>query len=170
MTSRGPWRIFACAVLFISLGCTQPGGSGARPRTFEDSAYAIARAKFVHDSTVIDSLTRLVRTDTLFKLYRDALLPGANGQVLLQKVWCEEVALRLRYGILPASRAMNRMKDTVYRDRGVHNADDAFEVLASIAPNEGQVEGMACKRPTNILPNPLNGTPLDVEPVPPRKP
>jgi hypothetical protein len=68
----------------------------------------------VRDSTVIDSLSRLVPTEALYRKYRELLVsPDPAG--LMQEIKCDEFALRWRYGTLPGNDAVKRMRDTVYR-------------------------------------------------------
>lgn len=111
-----------------------------------DSAHAALLQRYVRDSTVLDSLSRLVNTDSLRALYRLALEPSVSGEKLLQEAWCEETRLMVMHGVIPARKAIDRMLDTVYADRGIRGRDDAFGVLAARAPRSSGVDGRACGR------------------------
>ena len=134
----------------------------------EDSAYAAKLKKYLRDSTVLDSLTKLVQTDSLYRLYRQALQSKNVDVNLVAQVWCEELRLTTRHGIIPADRAINRLRDTVYRDIGVH---DAFDYLASRAPDEGHFNSSVCGELPPPGPRVIDGTSTDIEPrrPPPRR-
>ena len=137
--------------------------------TAEDSAYAAKLKKYLRDSTVLDSLTKVVQTDSLYRLYRQAILSNKVDVNLVAEVWCEELRLTTRHGIIPADRAINRLRDTVYRDIEVH---DAFDYLASRAPNEGHFNSSYCGELPPPGPRVIDGTSTDIEPrrpAPPRK-
>jgi hypothetical protein len=155
--------IVACAVPSLMSSCSfsrDGSGSGASSR-WDDSVYAVQLAKFVHDSTLMDSLTRQVRTDSLYTLYRRAV-SGEVGAAVVQALSCEELRLRLHYGTAPAGRAMKRMRDTVYRDQGI--TKDAFEFFAARAPAEGEIDSGRCSPPSGHFPAIIQGMRTDVEP------
>lgn len=66
------------------------------------------------DSAVIDSLAATVRTDSLYRLSRAMLASAAPGVVYAELV-CERWRLAWRHGSRPASVAIARMEDTVWR-------------------------------------------------------
>lgn len=66
------------------------------------------------DSIVIDSLARLVNTDSLYRLYR-AMLYSANPMVEYQEAICEEARILRRYGRRPGTLASERMSDTLWK-------------------------------------------------------
>jgi hypothetical protein len=138
--------------------------NGSKP---EDSLYASNLKKYIRDSVVLDSLTNLVNTDSLYKLYRRALEPAGADQALVQAVYCEETRLGLVHGTIPWKRAVARMLDTVYRDRGVK---DAFRFFAARAPASGKVESGPCEPLPSPSPVDVNGTRTDVEPYRPQPP
>lgn len=141
-----------------------PANANAIP---EDSADAAKLKKYLRDSTVLDSLTRLVRTDSLYKLYRLALEPGRADAKLVAAVWCEELRLTLIHGPVPEKRAVDRMLDTVYSDHGIR---DAFRYFAAQAPAEGNFDEQACGRLPQRSPIEVDGTRTDVEPYRPQPP
>ena len=110
-------------------------------RSIPDSVYQQQLADWLRDSVVIDSMARLVRTDSLYRLYRRALDPSGATIELVQQVWCEELRLSLKYGTIPSDEAIDRLLDTVYQDRGISNG---FEYFAARAPSHGVVESSAC--------------------------
>ena len=152
----------ALGVAAFSGGCRTSASS--RP---PDSAYAARLRQYVRDSTVLDSLSRLVKTDSLRTLYRLALQPSVAGEKLVQEAWCEEVRLTVMHGIVPAQKAVDRMLDTVYKDRGIRGRDAAFNVLAASAPNSSGVDGRACGRMPPRSPEVVAGTRVNVNPARP---
>ena len=149
--------------------CWSPPGdrSTDAATTPEDSVYAAKLKKYLRDSTVLDSLTKLVPTDSLYALYRLALEPGKADVKLVAAVWCEELRLSLVHGTIPQKRATRRMLDTVYRDRGIR---DAFRYFAAQAPSDGKFDEQACGKLPPESPIEVNGTSTDVEPYRPRPP
>ena len=137
--------------------------SATRKGSIEDTAYGRELAKWLRDSTVLDSMMRLVRTDSLYRLYRRALEPPGVTLALVQEVWCEELQLS-KYGVIPSRRAVKRMLDTVYRDRGIR---DGFAYFAARAPSSGLVEGSKCRSHGGVFLDTVGQTPLGVE-LPPR--
>src|SRR5437764_92963 len=71
------------------------GGGDAE---FRDSTYMARLAQWLRDSVVLDSMTRLVNTDSLYKLYRRALEPPGVTLALMTEVSCEEVRVRIGFG------------------------------------------------------------------------
>lgn len=133
-----------------------------------DSAYRAALVIYERDSSTLDSLTRLVHTDSLYRLYRAALEPNKASVELVQRVSCEELHLSIRYGVVPAERAMKRMRDTVYRDQGI--AGDGFRYFASLVPDFGQIDSQKCRPVPPTAPDVINGTRTDQEPIRPTRP
>jgi hypothetical protein len=157
---------------FFPLACgrheSSPERVGVVGRSVPDSAYQQELADWLRDSTVLDSMSRLVPTDSLYRLYRRALEPSGVPRELVQRVWCEELRLTLQYGMIPSERAVDRLLDTVYRDQGIRNG---FEYFAARAPSQGIVESSQCN--PNVLPRPqsVGRTRLDrVLPPKPRPP
>lgn len=160
----------------IALGCRshQRGGRVEFADSLPaDSAYTSRLAQWLRDSVVLDSMTRLVNTDSLFRLYRRALEPGRVTVALVQQVSCEEERLAIGHESIPAQRAIRAVRDTVYRDHGIR---DGFRYFASRAPAEGVIEGGRgrCGPYPPRAPRIIGTTRLDTElgtrPRPPRKP
>jgi hypothetical protein len=157
-------------------GC-QPERPGERPDTSRltatssaaDSTYRAQLVAWRRDSAVLDSLTRIVNTDALYRLYRHALLPTGVTLPLMNAIACEELRLGVQYGAVASDRAINRMLDTVYRDIGVN---DGLEYLARHAPREGQIETGydRCKPMPPAVPRTIGSTRTDVELPRPRSP
>lgn len=165
-------RRVAVLILTMALAaCTACSSLGdARSETARssaDSAYALQLKEYLRDSTVLDSLTRLVRTDSLYRLYRQALEPNKVDVKLVAAIWCEEARLTIRYRPILSDRAINRLRDTVYRDFGI---EDAFRYVASRAPSEGQFNSSICGEFPDKGPTIVNGTSLEVEPRRPTRP
>jgi hypothetical protein len=102
-----------------------------------DSAYKARLAQWLRDSVLLDSMTRLVNTDSLYRLYRRALEPPGVTLALMTDVSCEEVRLKIRFGSVPAGRAIHVVQDTMYRDRGIR---DGMGYFIAHAPAEGVIE------------------------------
>jgi hypothetical protein len=137
--------------------------TNAKPKV-QDTAFARRLAEWQRDSSVLDSMTRSVRTDSLYRLYRHAVEPSGVSLAVFQEAWCEELQLSKRYGVVPARRAAQRMRDTVYQDRGIR---DGFAYFASRSPSTGMVEGSKCRSHGGVFLDTIGRTPLDVE-LPPR--
>ena len=105
---------FAAMALVVACGPVDAGDRRANAGP-ADSAYRVALVKYERNSSTLDSLTRLVNTDSLYRLYRAALEPNKATVELVQRVSCEEAHVSIRYGVVPAERATKRMRDTVYR-------------------------------------------------------
>ena len=150
------WSVFV-------LGCGRQGssrerGDSATSPAVSDSIYQRRLADWLRDSTVLDSMSRLVPTDTLYRLYRRALEPSGVPRELVQRVWCEELRLTLQYGMIPSERAVDRLLDTVYRDQGIRNG---FEYFAARAPSQGIVESSQCNPNVPRGPQSVGRTRLD---------
>jgi hypothetical protein len=143
-------------------------------RTAGDSAYLTQLAKWERDSFVLDSLTRLAHTDSLYRLYRRSLEPGGTTPALLEEVNCEYARLRRLVGAVPARRAFERMRDTVFADRGIHDSKDADRKFFGRAPDSAFVtDTRSCGVLGPPFPRFLDGTATTVEPTkpnPPRRP
>jgi len=155
-------------------GLPDGGGSGNGAPVSADSTYLARLAKWRRDSLVLDSLTALARTDSLYHLYRRALAAPGTSPALLEEVNCEYARLRRRVGIVPAQRAFGRMRDTVYADEGIHDSKGADRRFFSRTPDSAFVTDM---RSCGVLGPPfpwvLDGTATSVEPkkpTPPRQP
>jgi hypothetical protein len=135
-----------------------------------DTAYQARLAKYRHDAATIDSMTNaarrdpVLRTDSLYRVYRLALQPNGLSVADVQLVACLELALSLRYGRAAADRVVKELRDTVFRDKG---KKDGLEFFLSRAPQQGVLETSACGSRSAVSPDSINGTPLDVEPHPP---
>jgi hypothetical protein len=151
----------AMAFVVLVAGCRT--SSPSRP---PDSTHAALLRQYLRDSSVIDSLSRLVKTDSLRALYRLALQPARAGD-LVELAWCEQLRLTVRHGIVPARKAIDRLLDTVYEDRGIRGRDDAFGYFASRATNSGAVDSRACGKMPPRSPEVVAGTRVNQNPFRP---
>jgi len=162
--------LLAAVALFGYVALRSLPTDRSRPETLstaKDSAYSAKLKMYLRDSTVLDSLTRLVPTNSLFKLYRQAAGQHKVDVKLVAEIWCEELRLTTQHGIIPSDRAINRLRDTVYRELGV---TDAFDYVASRAPSEGHFNSGDCGELPPRGPRVINGTSTDVEPRRPVSP
>lgn len=136
-----------------------------------DTVYQTRLSKYRRDEVVIDSLTNaarqdpIIRTDSLYHVYRLAVQPNGASAADVQLVACLELSLTLRYGAVPSKRIIQQLRDTVFRDIGRR---DGLEYFVSRAPEQGALRTSACGPRPVVLPDPFNGTRLDVDPQPPR--
>jgi hypothetical protein len=151
--------------------CQSRSSSGHRSHasfdtTIGDSAFRSNLRRWLRDSIVLDSVTQVVNTDTLYQLYRQALERKGVTLALMSAVACEELRLAVRYGSVPSNRAINRLLDTVYRDIGV---TDGLGYFASHAPSEGEIETgpSECKPFPSTATKKIGNTRLDMD-LPPR--
>jgi hypothetical protein len=116
----------------------------------------------LRDSIVLDSMTRLVNTGSLYRLYRQALEPPGVTLSLMTEVSCEEVRLMIGFGSVPARRAIHAVEDTMYRDRGIR---DGMGYYIAHAPAEGIIEGgrSRCGPYPPAAPKAIGATRLDTE-------
>lgn len=109
------------------------------------------------DSVVIDSLAALVRTDSLFRLSR-AMLAAESPARLFAEVVCERWRLAWRHGARPASLAIGRMEDTVFR-----RDDETLVARMWSRVDRGAVVSLdqrRCGEPGFAAPPAAGGTPL----------
>jgi len=173
---RQLWSVPIVVLALASPGCRSRQTServGLADSLPGDSVYASRLARWLRDSVVLDSMTRLVNTDSLFRLYRRALEPGQVSLEVLQEESCEEERLYIEHGSVPAKRAIRAMRDTVFRDHGIR---DGMRYFISRAPAEGVIEGGArrCGPYPPRAPDFIGATRLDTElgsrPRPSRRP
>jgi hypothetical protein len=151
----------------VGVACTTRSATPANEQLGAgDSLYRVRLSHWLRDSVVLDSMTRLVRTDSLYALYRRALDPGGVPESLVTAVVCEERRLGIRYGAIPSRRAISAMQDTVYADHGI---DDGLRYFTAQMPNSGMIIGgrSVCGPNPPAAPRMIGVTPLDTE-LPPR--
>jgi hypothetical protein len=105
--------ITAAFVPIVISGC---GGRSSSDRGIDQSAemksYVAELERFKRDSVVIDSLSRLVDTDSLEKLTAAAL--SANDErPYRQEITCEYLRQSWRHGSLPAQAARARLRTSM---------------------------------------------------------
>ncbi len=155
--SRLPTRFAVGAALILAAvtGAACQPSPAPRPsveaaaRWSQDSAnYVRDSIKWVHDSVVVDSISRTVNTDSLYQLNRAQL--RAEDPIPLQRaIGCEMSRLYWVYGSNAAGDAYHRMLDTLYRpvDRAdmtrvsnrLHSL--SIEEMASLGSGPGQCGG-----------------------------
>ncbi len=136
-----------------------------------DTAYQAGLAKYRRDAARIDSLTSaarrdpILRTDSLYRVYRLAVRPNGLSVGDVQLLACLESALSLRYGRAASQRILKELRDTVFRDVGKR---DGLEFFLGRAPDKGVLDSSRCAPEPNVRPYALSGTQLDDEPRPPQ--
>jgi hypothetical protein len=125
---------------------------------------------------VIDSISRTINTDSLYKLHR-AALTADNPLFAWREVECETLRLSGRYGSLAAAAASKRMLDTAFKpadrvaeDRleyRLHNMTAAEQAAMSTGPRVCGDLGFRAG------PREVDGIPIDdivLRPVRPKRP
>lgn len=159
----------------LTLGCKAQRRteltSEQKERWLRDSTdHAIALARWIRDSVVIDSIARTINTDSLYHLEHSMLLTGDRR--LPQEAACEEFRLAWRHGGNAALVAMKRMEDTIWR--GIE-PESVLAMQRRVGP--GQFVTMSRHVCGDggwpHAPETLNGTPLldhQPRPISPRQP
>jgi hypothetical protein len=163
MRSRRPVlepTLFLCFIV-TATSCSSPSRDHARDSTWlaDSSRYATRVSRWVHDSIVIDSLSRKVPTDSLYHLYRSMLVaPGPRP--FLVSILCLQGNLDWEYGDLPGDLAIGRMKDTLWKP----GEEKAYKAMESRLPPSDfiTVSGKICGwAGIPKSPDTVDGTPLD---------
>lgn len=136
----------------------------------ELASYEKALAAWLRDSTVVDSVSRTIDTDTLYALYRK-MLTAPDPAAIYQEIACEEWRLSRRHHSLPTAAAVRRMMDTVWR----RDEAELVRLMNARLPKPGHVSAghWSCGyRGEESGPAEVNGTSLAFEkprPVRPRR-
>ena len=134
----------------------------------DSTAYQTELARWRADSAVRDSVSRLVNTDSLYRLYR-SMLSVKDPHSILQERACERLRLAYRFGVIPVDLAVARMEDTV--GKGIALSD--LRRLAKV--KERIVEVNLSREICGIQGHPgwtVNGVDLNSithRPIPPRR-
>jgi hypothetical protein len=165
------------AFLFIAssvAGCQRNLSPAEQAKwTADSSRYEVQLAKWIRDSTVVDSISRIINTDSLYRIMH-ATLKSAKPSTLLQAANCETDRLSRKYGQLPFDAAYARLKDTVWRGIPKAEVDALDSRLANMSVGEmfeSRFRPSLCGG--GPLLNSLGGTALDASagrPAPPIRP
>jgi hypothetical protein len=156
------------ALLRVLLGaCSASAGSGSSSRSSESVPLAWApesvriaqeEAVWKQDSVVLDSLSRTVNTDSLFRVGR-AMLISRDPARLMNAAACERYRLAWRHGARPAQLAIWRMEDTLY---AADEADAVEQMRERLDRGFGVELGRkSCGDPGLRAPRTVGATPLD---------
>ena len=80
----------------------------------ELASYEKALAEWRRDSLVVDSVSRTIDTDSLYRLHRQ-LLTAEDPAAAYKEIACEGWRIKRRYHERPTNAAVRRMTDTVWR-------------------------------------------------------
>src|SRR5688572_26568977 len=95
-----------CAITVLIAGCQERAQrDDDRP---EMQAYVAELGKWKRDSAIIDSLSRLIPSDSLLRLRRAALSAGTD-RPYRQAMLCEYMRWTSRHGSRPAEMAFDRL-------------------------------------------------------------
>lgn len=150
----------------VTTECIDPN---RRTPTFaRDSAvYTRRLALWQRDSVVLDSISRTISTDSLYRL-NHALLTTVNPAGAERRIMCEEIRLGWRYGEAAAEVAMNRMRDTLWtpnEQATVHGIEQRLPQPMVLEYRRGSCGDLGPRAPDMV-----DSTRLDVasrRPVPP---
>jgi len=99
-------------------GCAAPRRTPTGPQLQQWVTDSVANetrlSRWLRDSTVMDSLSRFVSTDSLYRLYR-AMYVAQNPRIYVEPIMCLEFELVFHHGRAPAEVAMQRMKDSLWK-------------------------------------------------------
>ena len=163
-------------------GCLaqRPGGpdraAAMAQWTLDSAKYVQDSVKWVRDSVVLDSISRTINTDSLYRLYRRTLYSTTPVPLVFAEM-CETERLFDRYGSIPGGQAIRRMQDTLWRPTET----------ADVARMDAQIHSMSVAEMMSLstdrrkcgyqneprAPDSLNGTLLRTtngRPIPPKKP
>lgn len=175
---RAPsWPLgFLLFMLSTGLDCRHGGDPTlARPDprwTRDSSQYVADSTKWVRDSIVRDSISRTMNTDSLYRLYR-RMLYAADPVPLMHLIECESTRLGWRYGSIPATAAIQRMEDTLWRPENRKDEKLMWARLHNMSVEQMLTLGVSPDRcggwgyPQPVI---LNGTNLQATSPRPRRP
>jgi hypothetical protein len=123
-------------------------------------------AKWIFDSTAIDSVVREIRTDSLAHLY-ESMFASATPVKELQLITCEEDRIGRRYGAVPGLRVISHVRDSMYEKVG----GAVVAQTQARMPRSGRLSSGACpKDHAPVVSMTPGGTSLDVRLYRPRAP
>jgi hypothetical protein len=129
-----------------------------------DADYQAQLATYRRDVAVVDSIALvarqdpLLKTDSIYKVYRLALRPRGASLADVQRLSCLERELTVRYGMGASSRVLGELTDTVFRDQGINDEKGAVNFFFDHAPASGVVDLGDCP-PLTQIDRPLPGVP-----------
>jgi hypothetical protein len=158
--------------MLLAASCARTRGMSpdAQAQWTRDSLeYERRLAKWIYDSTAIDSVVRSIPTDTLAHLY-ERMLASRMPEQELQLISCEQVRIGIQSGSTPMVRLSNQVRDSVFEAAG----RAAVARMWRRMPRSGRITGSACpKSEARPITMTTGGTRLDVilrRPRPPRRP
>lgn len=134
--------------------------------TRDSLEYERRLAKWIFDSTAIDSVVREIRTDSLAHLY-ESMFASATPVKELQLITCEEDRIGRRYGAVPGLRVISHVRDSMYEKVG----GAVVAQTQARMPRSGRLSSGACpKDHAPVVSMTPGGTSLDVRLYRPRAP
>jgi hypothetical protein len=153
----------AGATVSLSLWDCRPSNRGEQTSDpgwrRESLTYARQLDRWHHDSVVVESLSRPIRTESLLRLYH-SLLTEKNPRPFLDSILCAQAHLSWRYGALPAEAAINRVRDTVLK---IHGANSMNEAEARMPTSDLiSLSNAKCGEPGSKAPDSVDGTSIEI--------
>jgi len=97
----------------IGFGVQRPATPEAREAYTRDSAqYVKDSAHWARSLFVLDSISRSVDTDSLYRLHQAVVAAGKPAPIYTALI-CESARIVRRYGSMPADMAIRRMNDSL---------------------------------------------------------
>src|SRR5438270_98136 len=150
--NRPSWTALLHSVLLLGPLAVLPDVSCAQSRrtlspaaqaqwTQDSLDYEKRLAKWIYDSTAIDSVVRSIKTDSLARLYERMFVSDTPVKEL-QLITCEEDRIGRRYGSEPGLRVISFVRDSMYRAAG--GATVAH--MRARMPRSGRLSSGACPK------------------------
>src|SRR3954464_354859 len=104
------------AAIVLLLSATASGCQSPRKLTPDEQAkwtrdsaeYSVNLVRWMRDSALMDSISRTINTDSLYRLFHAALRPQPMVPIV-RAITCERNRLGARHGSIPARAAISRM-------------------------------------------------------------
>jgi hypothetical protein len=168
--------LFIAAMITSTLssadGCRGPSQARLARWAQDSSIYEAQLSRWHHDSVVIDSLSRSVPMDSLYRLRR-AMLTATSPVDYVPLIMCAREDLLWRYGTRPFEVAQKRLNDTLWK-----NSEEAdVKAMWERVPKSGAItidnEKCGLLRRSDHAPDSVDGVSLEsqpLRPVPPKRP
>jgi hypothetical protein len=165
--------LFIAAMITSTLssadGCRGPSQARLARWAQDSSIYEAQLGHWRHDSLVIDSLSRFVPMDSLYRLCR-AMLTATSPVDYVPFIICVRSELIWRYGTRPFEAAQKRLNDTLSKN----SEEGDFKAMWERVPKSGAItidtEKCGTRRRSDHAPDSVDGVSLEVQPPRPVAP
>jgi hypothetical protein len=145
--------------------------SNRRGKTWvaDSTAYVASLDRWLRDSAVVDSVSRLVDLTELVAAYRE-MATGAEPAIGMKQVSCAQLRVSWDYGGLAAASALERANDSIKHLFGEKAFAEAVDRMGNY-PSVGSDDFKRCRGKQPERRKSVGNTPLDTReprPLPPR--